>query len=80
MKIRFGQVGNRTEQINSIFLMFFLGFFAGVCNFYFIFAQTYIFIIEVVINAIALSFTGFEIVQGLIVCVRFWSQNQVAQK
>jgi hypothetical protein len=71
LKIRFGIIGNRTEQINSVLLMIFLGIFAGVCNFYFIFAQTYTLVIEVVLNAIALSFTGLEIIQGLIVSVRF---------
>ena len=62
MKIRFGMIGNRTEQINCIFLMIFMGVFTLVCNLYFTLAQTYILIIEVVLNSIAISFTGFEII------------------
>ena len=42
--------------------MIFLGLFAGVCNFYFMFAQTYVLVIEVVLNSIAVTFTGFEII------------------
>jgi hypothetical protein len=36
MKIHFGMIGNRTEQINCIFLMIFMGVFAGICNLYLI--------------------------------------------
>jgi hypothetical protein len=70
-KIRVGMIGNRTEQISQILLMIFLGLFAGVCNFYFIFAQTYVLVIEVVLNSISLTFTGFEIIQGLVVSISF---------
>ena len=71
LKIRFGMIGNRTEQINCILLMIFLGVFSGFCNFYFLFGQTYIMVIEVVLNSICITFTGLEIIQGLIVSVRF---------
>jgi len=80
LKIRFGIMGNRTEQINSILLMIFLGIFSGVCNFYFMFGQTYIFVIEVVLNSICVAFTGFEIIQGLIVSVRFLTVSKIDEQ
>ena len=71
VKISAGMKGNRSESVSEMLLMVFMSVFAGLCNFYFIFSQTYIMVIELVLNGIALLFTVIELLMGIIAAISF---------
>ena len=73
MRINFGMVGNRIESGTHIMLMLFLSIFSVLCNAYFIWYQTYILKVDVLIQWIAVGFTLTEALLGLIGVCKFFS-------
>ncbi|TNV83241.1 hypothetical protein FGO68_gene2867 [Halteria grandinella] len=58
----------------SILFMTVISAFSVFCNFFFIFLQTYTFIIEAVVHAIAIGFVAMECLIGAL-CVLFFFQE-----
>ena len=80
IKIAAGMKGNRSESISDMLLMVFMGVFALLCNVYFMLSQTYIMVIELVLNGIALGFTGFELLMGLVASISFLQYSRQDEK
>ena len=66
-----GIKGNRIERKTEMTIMLLLAIFTSAGNIYFLFFQTYILVIEVVLQIAALAFTLIEVILGLIAMLIF---------
>ena len=78
-RLKAGIKGNRIERIADTTVMVLLAVFTVFGNCYFIFFQTYIMVIELVLHIAAVCFTVLEVALGLIGLVIFNSLNQAAK-
>ena len=70
IKIDLGSKGNKTEKSNITFLFVLLAILCIFCFVFFLILQTYVLVIEVVLNALGLLFCILEILFGIIrVCI-----------
>ena len=63
--------GNKTERWVDIVVMIILSVFSVFTNFYFIFWQTYVMVIEVVLHYGAIGFCGLEVLIGIVLIITF---------
>ena len=70
-RISYGLTGNRIESMKHIFGMLSIGIFQVICNFYFVFQQTYILKVEVMLQLCAVVFTAAETLLGLFALILF---------
>merc|ERR1711865_132697 len=77
MRIFLGSMGNKTEQLVPIIGSMILGAFAVVGYCYFVALQIYVLRLEVIINAIALSFAALSFLSSIGMVVKF-SRNRIA--
>jgi hypothetical protein len=73
-RITSGMKGNRVESRSSTLFMIFITAFSIFCNAFFIKMQTYTFVIEVVLHAVAIGFAGLECLMGAI-CIAFFFRD-----
>jgi hypothetical protein len=79
-RIHMGMRGNKTEVDKEMYVMILLSFFAVFTNCYFLFWQTYIMVIEVVLHYAGIGFAVLEVLFGLICVIIFKSKDQQQAK
>ena len=77
-RLQAGKKGNRIETVGDTLLMIFLSIFSIFCGIFFLQFQTYILVIEVVLQIIGVVFTGMEVIIGLYSMIVFHSLNSSA--
>lgn len=75
-RLQAGIKGNKIERVTETTVMLLLACFTLFANCYFLLFQTYILVIEVVLQSAAIAFTGIEMLLGLIAILIFGSLDK----
>ena len=78
-RIQAGKKGNRVETVGDTLLMIFLSIFSIFCGVFFLQYQTYILVIEVVLQLVGVIFTALEVLFGLVSMIIFHSLNKASE-
>ena len=71
--------GNRIETVSDTMLMIFLSVFSIFCSAFFLWYQTYILVIEIVIHSTGVVFVILEVIIGVVSMFVFSSLNRAAE-
>ena len=71
--------GNRIETVSDTMLMIFLSVFSIFCSAFFLWYQTYILVIEIVIHSTGVVFVILEVIIGVVSMFVFSELNRAAE-
>ena len=71
--------GNRIETVSDTMLMIFLSVFSIFCSAFFLWYQTYILVIEIVIHSTGVVFVILEVIIGVVSMFVFSALNRAAE-